>query len=527
MKLRKVISDSLRVNYESFYELFLGGEIRCITSNKEMSPQRKVYNISNWLKISMIIMDDKIICPLCGYRRNEKDNNPEWQCPECMAAYNKAQYGLFSLPEKKIDKFSLPQDMIKAYIFTENSLYIFNNNLQNKTKKIEVSEKVLQLILDELDVAPIEGEGKMLSKTLSYEKLNIIKKYLNSNTSKFNPNKKITNNFPNVKTNQGVEENNTIEKQDDVEKRINSNSDLYFWVGFLGVILLFIGIFSPIASVPMIGNFNLFKNGEGDGVLILFLSSFWLMMFMRDGRMKLTILSFLIGGLVIYELIFTYNRIQNIKSDLANQLTGNPFADIAHTMIGSMEIMWGWILLIFGVSLMLLSSILKDKDMPSIVKDHPKLNVFKNFVNGIAIILFILPLYFWIFGVANNTSKTNHGQLQTKQKNSSENQSETVSQLKSINFTVMSSDVEAFEHLASNCLFNVKVYGKINSSCTKASSIEKECLWHLKMLREELDEIGKENKGISIDLEMKLNTVMRQFKSGQKDLMTANTILSR
>ncbi|RUR12431.1 hypothetical protein [Legionella septentrionalis] len=472
-------------------------------------------------------MDDRIICPLCGYRRKDQDNNPEWQCPGCMAAYNKAQYGLFSLPEKKINEFSLPQDMSKAYLLTEDSLYIFNNNLQKKIKKIEISENNLQLIAAELSIGPIEDEEKMLFETLPYEELNIIKKNLDSNTSTSHA-KETTNNPSNIKAQEGVEEEkDPIENQGDEKKHVNSNSDLYFWVGCLGVILLLIGIFSPIAAAPMIGDLNLFRNGKGDGIFILFLSSFWLVKFMRAGRMGLTILSMLIGGLIIYDLVFTYNLIQNIKSDLANQLADNPFAGIANTMIGSIEMKWGWILLLLGASLMLLSSIVKDKDIPSIIEDHPQSHIFKNFVNVFAMILFILPLYFLIFGEINNTSQTSPSLLQTKQQHRSKNRSETVSQIKSVNFTVLSSDAEAFEHLASNCLINVKVYGKTNFSCTKASKLEDKLLPQLKMLGQELKKMGKENKGISRDLEMKLNTIIRQFKSGQKDLMTANTILSR
>ncbi|RUQ84475.1 hypothetical protein [Legionella septentrionalis] len=473
-------------------------------------------------------MDDNIICPLCGYQRKDQDNNPEWQCPGCLAAYNKAQYGLFSLPEKKIDEFSLPQDMSKAYLLTEDSLYIFNNNLQKKIKKIEISENNLQFIIAELGIDPIKDEEKMLFETLPYEKLNVIKKNLNSNTSTSHANNETTNSPPNIKAKEGVEEENSlIEKQDDDKKHVNSNSDLYFWVGFLGLILLLIGVFSPIVSAPMIGDLNLFRNGKGDGIFILFLSSFWLVTFMRAGRIGLTILSVLIGGLILYDLVFTYNLMQNIKSDLTNQLAGNPFAGIANTMIGSIEMKWGWVLLLLGASLMLLSGIVKDKDVPSIIEDHPQSNIFINFFNGIAIILFVLPLYFWIFGVVNNTSKTSPSQLQTKQQDRSKNQSEIVSQIKSVNLTVLSSNVEAFDHLASDCLINVKVYGKINSSCTKASSIEDKLLPQLKMLGQELKKMGKENKGISSDLEMKLNTIIRHFKSGQKDLMTANTILSR
>lgn len=42
-------------------------------------------------------------------------------------------------------------------------------------------------------------------------------------------------------------------------------------VGLIGSLLLFIGVFCPIVSAPIIGNINYFQNGKGDGVLIIIL----------------------------------------------------------------------------------------------------------------------------------------------------------------------------------------------------------------------------------------------------------------
>ena len=42
-------------------------------------------------------------------------------------------------------------------------------------------------------------------------------------------------------------------------------------IGLLGCVLLFVGVFMPIVSVPVAGSMNYFKNGHGDGVLILIL----------------------------------------------------------------------------------------------------------------------------------------------------------------------------------------------------------------------------------------------------------------
>ena len=43
-------------------------------------------------------------------------------------------------------------------------------------------------------------------------------------------------------------------------------------LGLIGSVVLFIGVFAPIVSVPIMGNINYFQNGQGDGMIILVLA---------------------------------------------------------------------------------------------------------------------------------------------------------------------------------------------------------------------------------------------------------------
>ena len=43
-------------------------------------------------------------------------------------------------------------------------------------------------------------------------------------------------------------------------------------LGLIGSIVLFIGVFTPIVSVPIMGNMNLFQNGKGGGTIVLILA---------------------------------------------------------------------------------------------------------------------------------------------------------------------------------------------------------------------------------------------------------------
>ena len=39
--------------------------------------------------------------------------------------------------------------------------------------------------------------------------------------------------------------------------------------GLVGSVILFLGVFAPTVSAPIVGNINYFQNGGGDGVIIL------------------------------------------------------------------------------------------------------------------------------------------------------------------------------------------------------------------------------------------------------------------
>lgn len=51
--------------------------------------------------------------------------------------------------------------------------------------------------------------------------------------------------------------------------------------GLIGSILLFIGVFTPIISIPIVGNMDYFQNGKGDGTIVLVLAVISLLLAIR------------------------------------------------------------------------------------------------------------------------------------------------------------------------------------------------------------------------------------------------------
>lgn len=43
-------------------------------------------------------------------------------------------------------------------------------------------------------------------------------------------------------------------------------------LGIAAAAVLFLGVFAPIVRLPMVGSFNYFRNGEGDGIIVLLLA---------------------------------------------------------------------------------------------------------------------------------------------------------------------------------------------------------------------------------------------------------------
>ena len=57
----------------------------------------------------------------------------------------------------------------------------------------------------------------------------------------------------------------TASRQHATDKRTMNRQTL----GFIGAAALFVGVFTPIISLPLIGSINYFQNGNGDGVIVM------------------------------------------------------------------------------------------------------------------------------------------------------------------------------------------------------------------------------------------------------------------
>jgi hypothetical protein len=132
-------------------------------------------------------------------------------------------------------------------------------------------------------------------------------------------------------------------------------------LGLIGSAVLFVGVFAPIVSIPIMGNMNYFQNGKGDGVIVLVLAVISLILVLLKKFKGLWFTG--LGSMAI--MTFTFINFQmaltNTRTQMETELAGNPFRGIADMAMQSVQIQWGWALLIVGAAFVIVSAAIKEK----------------------------------------------------------------------------------------------------------------------------------------------------------------------
>jgi len=130
-----------------------------------------------------------------------------------------------------------------------------------------------------------------------------------------------------------------------------------YLLGIVGSIVLFIGVFMPFVRVPIYGSMTYFRNGRGDGVIILIfaVASFALVILKRFKWLWLTGLASF--GTLMFTFINFQIALSQARSHLKNSLAGNPFARLAEHAFGGVELQWGWAFLVVGAVLLVAAAV--------------------------------------------------------------------------------------------------------------------------------------------------------------------------
>ena len=133
-------------------------------------------------------------------------------------------------------------------------------------------------------------------------------------------------------------------------------------LGILGSAILFIGVFMPIVKLPVVGEMNYFHNGRGDGVIVLALAVTSFVCVLIRWYRQLWITS--LGSAAV--LAFTFFNFQSRMSQATRQmeieLKDNPFRGLADLAVQSVQLQWGWAVLVIGIAFLIVVAAMKDTD---------------------------------------------------------------------------------------------------------------------------------------------------------------------
>lgn len=140
-------------------------------------------------------------------------------------------------------------------------------------------------------------------------------------------------------------------------------------LGIIGSIVLFIGVFTPIISMPIVGSLNYFQNGRGDGVVIAVLAVVSIILTLARRYRGLLVTGFLSLGLLAFTFINFQWRISEVRSQMEKQMANNPFKGLGDLMFNSIQLQWGWAVLLVGSVILIVAGAMKEKavtsDLPS------------------------------------------------------------------------------------------------------------------------------------------------------------------
>ena len=125
--------------------------------------------------------------------------------------------------------------------------------------------------------------------------------------------------------------------------------------------ILVIGTFTPMVSLPFIGGIDYFRDGYGDGYILLIMAGLSAALAVT-GRWKQVLVPAL-GSLaaILWTFLGVQDTIAQARSGAAAELTGNPHEGLAASVMASIQWEWGWVLLFAGSGLLVYSAARRDR----------------------------------------------------------------------------------------------------------------------------------------------------------------------
>ena len=130
-------------------------------------------------------------------------------------------------------------------------------------------------------------------------------------------------------------------------------------VGLAGGVVLLLGVFLPIVSMPIAGSISVFSSGRIDGYVLLGLTIISLILAFMNNLKPLQITGGLSLLIVVIDFIYLLYKLNSIKGDMSDKLKDNPFGGMAEAMMSTVQIQYGWVFLFIGSLLLVYAAFAK------------------------------------------------------------------------------------------------------------------------------------------------------------------------
>ncbi len=130
-------------------------------------------------------------------------------------------------------------------------------------------------------------------------------------------------------------------------------------IALFGAILLLLGSFLPVVSAPIVGSMSLFSSGKSDGLIIVVLAVVAMILAVLNKIKEIRIVAIISIGVVLFDFYQAYSKISNLKKEMTEKLADNPFGGMASAMMDSVQLQYGWVVLLLGGVILLFGSLVK------------------------------------------------------------------------------------------------------------------------------------------------------------------------
>ena len=130
-------------------------------------------------------------------------------------------------------------------------------------------------------------------------------------------------------------------------------------IGLLGAIILFVGTFAPIVSLPVVVSQNYFQNGKGDGTILIGLAVVSALLVLLKKYEGLWLTGVISLGVLAFTFFNLQAKITGMDASLKADLADNPFAAIGNVMLRSIQLQWGWAVLVVGALILVATAAMR------------------------------------------------------------------------------------------------------------------------------------------------------------------------